>query len=242
MARPGSSAAVVLTLAVLSAGLAWGGPNRNGVLFVHTDESVSYTSDMTDYCGLSGRACPSDEDCPYDADCSTAGLQPTSGRPAAEPVVFWVLAAFPDGSCPRLKGLNFAVDYLASGTGGDPAGIHVAGWGPCAGFELPSDGWPAPGTNVSLVWDATEQSRVLPVYWFAAYVEPTEDPADEAQLFGLTADPENEVGFFGDDRVPPALDPVEAYGSFGLGGAAGMNPGLPTAVHELSWGRLKARF
>jgi len=71
------------------------GANDGGTLIVHATFPVEYTSDG-DYCGLAGLD-----------DCRDAVIRSDQ----AAPIVGHVIAAFPRGSIPRLKGIVFGLDY-----------------------------------------------------------------------------------------------------------------------------------
>ena len=190
------------------------GPNAGGVLLVHTDDSIAYTSDGV-YAGASGISCAPDPTCPpYEGytDCVEAlgRANPTSGHGSA-PSVWWVLAAFPPGtqSCPRLTGITFGADWTEA--------LTLLGYGSGGDFELPTSQWPAPGEGTAVTWQAAQRSQVAEVYWFAGYSD------YGSELFALEPHP-TQGGNFADDSVPAVLDLIDGYGTLGLNGATGSNP------------------
>jgi len=128
-------------------------------------------------------------------------------------VIFHVLAAVPEGSGPRLKGLTFRIEY-------DPERLTLADFGPCIGdldngaFELAGAGWPESATGTAIVFEYPRTDPLVTCYWFAGYVNSTGD----STFFGVTAHPDPALaGTFGDGSIPSSLDPVAEYGWLGFG-------------------------
>jgi len=100
-------------------------------------------------------------------------------------VIFHVLAAVPEGSGPRLKGLTFRIEY-------DPERLTLADFGPCIGdldngaFELAGAGWPESATGTAIVFEYPRTDPLVTCYWFAGYVNSTGD----STFFGVTAHPD----------------------------------------------------
>ncbi len=189
-----------LLLMVASPALA--GPNEGGVLVLHANPSLTFTSDIATYCGMS------------ELDlCSEAVT--TVDWVAGRKVVFHALAAFPLGSTPRLKGLSFGITY-------DPAKFVMAARGTCADFELPDGTWPAPGTGTGQSWTAGPQTGLLTeIYWFCGYAYGEQESEDSTSV-ALIPHP-TQHGLFVDDGEPQAVDSVAAYGRLGFG-TAGYDP------------------
>src|SRR5690606_20150576 len=165
------------------------------------------------------RNCLDDFFCPDNPDlaCEMQACNPTSGKAVGETAVWWILAAFPEDSCPRLVGLTM-------GLGWDPPSENMVfvGWGKCSdGLEISTDDWPEEfaGTGTAITWLSPRLTRLTEVYWFAgyAYYGPVE--------LRITAHPTQGSDFV-DDSVPGQLDPItpDRRGTFGLGGATGYNP------------------
>ncbi|MCC7141546.1 MAG: choice-of-anchor D domain-containing protein [Candidatus Eisenbacteria bacterium] len=181
-------------------------PNLGGALLVHTDDRVTYTTTQESYCGLSTLAC--DEGGPREPGAAVA----TSGRPIADVVTFWILAGFPPAADPRVTAVTFGLSYL-------PASLTPIAHGSCGDFELASASWPAPGEGTALTWNVPRRGHLFEAYWFGAYVYGTGS-------LELVPHP-TQGAFFGDDRVPAGLVPIDLFGILGFGGAGGTNPHLP---------------
>jgi hypothetical protein len=226
---------------ILAAPLALAGPNEGGVLVVH-DPGIAYTSDAN-YQGMSGVGCgqdgPSSEPytpvCPpYDPiggpdPCDPNAANPTSHMAPDVKHVWYVLAAFPTGSCPRLKTVGFRIRYDDTKVYVDPtlngaADAHV--------FSLPKPSdqtgadFPADGSGLGMSFlPATvsgppiRTSLLQELWWFAGYAVSGAEGAkvDVAAIDGSDRN-------FGDDLIPVSLDPIAGFGTLGLGGTTGHNP------------------
>ena len=214
------------------------GPNAGGVLVMHAT-TLEYTSDV-DYAGMSGVACgqdgpsfPAIQECPpYDpiggADpCIPEAANPTSTMLDDVPHVWYIMAAFPPaafplGSCPRLKTMGFRLRY-------DPTKVAVVANGAddyeiSLQLPLPSDvdqsGFPSNRSGMALsFWDA-RTSRLQEIWWFAGY---SYSGAQEATFAVEVLEGEGN-GSFVDDSFPSHLDEIAGFGVLGLGGATGYNP------------------
>lgn len=187
---------VTLSLTLALVGLALGatqslaGPHAHGALIVHWNEQLVYTDGGDDYCGQSAlSAC----------DFAVTRTDPGDGSEAA---VLTILAAFPGGSLPELRGATFGIQY-------DPE-LSVLDWGACGDFVLPTSGWPGSGEGVALTWNIAQTSWLVECAWFAV-----SDESLLAASFDVIAHP-TQGGKFADDSVPSQLDEVEFYGSFGF--------------------------
>jgi hypothetical protein len=173
--------------------LALAGANEGGVLILHANSSLTYTTGAS-YCGQSGL--------------SACSLAVTSvGWHSGRKIVFHALAAFPPESSPRMKGVSFGIDY-------DPEKFILVAKGSCADFEVNDTGWPDPGTGLGESWNDTQTSQLKEVYWFAGYAYSATDPDTTSfRLIPRALD----GGIFVDDASPRMADSVAAYGWLGLG-------------------------
>jgi hypothetical protein len=222
---------MLLVAAGLLAGpSAQAGPNDGGVLVVHATSQL-YTSDTQSYMGLSGVACGQDgppapmQACPpYDpiggADpCINTAANPTSPVAAGVPHVWYVMAAFPDPGCPRLKAVSFRIDF-------DPTKMALEAWGTDPEtFEItfPSDldeaPFPAAGSGTGLVLYPTTTSLLQELYWFAGYAY-----EGESDVTFALREKESFDDVFVDDSIPTNMDLIRGFGILGLGGTIGSNP------------------
>lgn len=162
------------------------GPNRYGVLVLHSDPELVYT-DTEAYCERT-----------MVAGCADL----VAHRNDPDPAVIHALALFPEEAPPRLRGVTFGLDF--------PDCVSLLAWESCGDFELAQEGWPAPGTGTAVTWGTTQTDPVVEVYWFAAYGIETE-PGELALIPHPTQGAD-----FADDSVPALLDPIAALGSFGF--------------------------
>ncbi len=187
--------------------------NAGGTLIWHVDETLVYTSDIDNYCGMSSIDCGFSFECPPNnaSDClqSIQDATPSGTRGVAETEVMYVFAAFPEGSCPRLAGLTFGLDY-------DDSNIFWMAYGACGNFELSEGSWPAPFSGTAITWSGAQQSNLVEAYWFAGYAYYNADTVT------LIEHP-SQGGNFANDAVPAELDPVEGFSIAGLAGATGTN-------------------
>jgi len=221
---------IAAALMITATGAAQADGNNGGVLVFHTADTVYCADD-----GVAGAGVDCDEnfgDCVDQEDCSgeITALNPTGisefgAVPARE---FYVLAAFPTDSCPRLAGVTFGINY-------DDANIFITDSGGLGDFELPANNWPSPFTGTAVTWTIAKKAELTEVYWFAAYAY------YEAGLINLSEDPV-QGGDFADDSIPPSLTEIAGFGSAGLGGATGLNPETVLPVIDQSWGNVKHLF
>ncbi|MEZ4654922.1 MAG: hypothetical protein R3E12_15375 [Candidatus Eisenbacteria bacterium] len=203
-------------LVLIALSHAQAGPNANGYLLLHTDDTLVYSSG-TDYAGQSSRECDDDFICPpyHDPACPDrkTTLDVASDR-GSDIAIWWVLAAFPPDACPRGKGVTFGARWDS------PEQIVIVDSGMAGDFEIPTPDWPhASGSGTAVVWERTNLSQMFEVYWFAGYV-----PYGTA-TFRLAPHPTQGVAF-ADDAVPANVDPIaeEHLATLGFNGALGTNP------------------
>ncbi len=228
--------ALACLILALVAPMALAGPNAGGVLVVHST-TLAYT-DTDEYIGQSGIACgqdgpefPGTQECPpYDpiggaTPCNVNAAVATSNNAAEATTVWFVLAAFAEQTCPRLKATAFAFRY-------DSTEVTVFDYGaqdpsdPQLVFELPSPSqydqqpFPASGSSMALSFTQLRTSQLQELIWFAGYSY-TGSTEPRWQLQGHA----NALNrFFVDDSVPPVEDAIEGYGYLGFEGTPGFNP------------------
>lgn len=239
---------------ILAAPIALAGPNWGGVLVVHAT-TLAFTSDTPTYVGLSGVACgqdgpafPAVQQCPpYDpiggvTPCVPNAANPTSTMPADVPHVWYVMAAFADNACPRIKSLGFQIEYDATKVQIVGQGVAVPDDAVAVKLPVPSteDGaaFPANRSGMAVSFSNPRTSQLQEVWWFAGYSYA--DAVDAT--FALKVLPGGGNDSFVDDTVPAVLDPITAFGVLGLGGTSGENPQAINPVETTSWGRLKATY
>jgi hypothetical protein len=189
--------------------LAIAGPNAGGVLLVHANTALIYTSDTTSYCGQAGlQACSlAVTSVPWDPATTT---------------VFYVMAAFPDTSQPRLKALAWGVDW-------DDSKLVILAHGSCADFDIPDGGWPASGKGIGQSFLETRTGLLTELYWFAGYAYGAELDSTSVVVIPHPL----QGGTMVDDAVPPAVDSLMAYGTLGFG-AVVATP-CPAGPDQVTW-------
>lgn len=235
----------LLSVLVVGGGLtgaALAGPNAGGVMLLHTDNAVVYTAD-TNYAGLSGHPCLPNTfgDCPEPDNlcgCSwvtSGGIKTASTRALGEVSVVWLLAAFPDNACARVKAAVFGITWT-----GDPSGSQLAfgTYGNAGDLEIPQAGWPGQNLGNAITFGSTKHGEIIELYWFSiyAYIE------TEMKVRGNPA--QGNRAEFGDDSTPALVDAVAGFGGMGFGGNPGSVPSLAcsTPTQQTSWGSIKATF
>ena len=164
------------------------GPNAGGTLLVHANEALAYCSDHSSYC----------------AEADLSNCERVDSSVEGNGVFVWfVIAAFPEESSPRLSGVLFGIEY--------DAGVSLFAHGACGDFELPGPGWPQSSSGTALTWNAPRTDLLTTAYWFAGYNYDVPNPA----RFVIVPHPV-QGGWFGDDSIPSILDPVTAYGALGF--------------------------
>jgi hypothetical protein len=160
------------------------GRNANGMMLVHTDDAIVYTS-TADYCAT---ATPD--------RCEDFGT--TSHKTIDEVTVVWLMAAFIAGSSPGVTTLQFGIHHnLPAGQGYFE---RYAACGPQP-LELPDAGWPEPGDCGNLVaYSTAVYDRAFPFYWFAIWHD------DDTNFFGTRTYPSTNEAKFVDDGNPPVED------------------------------------
>lgn len=181
-----------LSLMLLSVALlpdpACAGANRGGVLLLHAQPEIVYTTTDADHCDLS-----------LPSDCASAETELGIDRVT----IVSVLAAFDAAANPRLSGLTFGLRY--------PEGVAIVAHGACGDFELCQPGWPRSGYGTALSFNAPRTGMLEQVYWLAIGVEDVGLSSVE-----LIAHPMQGASF-ADDTIPARLDPITDFGSLGIG-------------------------
>jgi len=163
---------------------------------------LAYT-DSRDFCGESGLS-----------DCAEAVVTISTGFPVT--AVLHALAAFPEGSSPRVSAVSFGIEY-------DPEKLQLIAYQTCADFDLPTDDWPDPGSGTALWWEEARDTELTELGWFVAYAYSEAD----SSRFELTPHP-TQGGNFADDADPARLDAIEAFCVLGVGMGGGLScPGVP---------------
>jgi hypothetical protein len=128
-------------LVLCCAGLSVAGPNAGGTLILHSNPMLVYSQGES-YCGQSGLSSCED---------ALATLPFVSGAP----VVFHAIAAFPEYSSPRLKGLVFGITYDST--------FVLTDHRSCGDFELSEDYWPNPGTGTAVTFSEEARKKLADV-------------------------------------------------------------------------------
>lgn len=206
--------------------------NEGGTLLVHFNPSLTYTSDVSNYVGLSGVSCSDDlaGGCPpYNGTCYYGNdTQPTSSRGVGQAEVAFVMAAFPPGTCVRLAGAAFGIQY-------DDSHLVLTDWGQAGSFELATANWPNSGEGTAVTFaGAVGTAPVQELYWFACYAY--------APTTLRLIDHPTQGAMVADDATPSAIRPIVGFGVGGLAGADGYRPDDPTPAETSTWGMVKARY
>jgi hypothetical protein len=176
---------------VLLAGSSLAGPNAGGVLVVHYNKAAKVPSEKGYVDGGL-------------KDCKDVVNQ----APADSTVMWFVYAAFPPGSSPRLKVVCFGCKYDA-----DKVGLLRA-FPPPSALEIKRNNngtpWPGPGTGDSIAFDGRLTNPVNEIYCFAGY-------GPKGETFATCSHPDSLLGGMADDGVPSVLDGIVKYGSLGFG-------------------------
>ena len=185
----------LLLFLIVLATRATAGPNAGGTLIVHVLPPIDGCK-----CGeLLRLACDVTDPC-VDLD----GCADARSRIDGDQNQVWVvIAAFPEGSSPRLSKVAFGIEY--------PPAVAFLAESSCADTELTTDGWPSSGQGTAISWREPRKGSMQVLYWFAGYNE----YSPQAALFQLTPHP-TQGGNFGDDSVPIQLDPIAGYGALGF--------------------------
>jgi hypothetical protein len=149
------------------------------------------------------------------AACDSAVVE----APADSTVLWFLYAAFPSGSSPRLKVVTFGCQFDA-----DSVGLLWAAPRP-GSSELryePTASWPYPGSGTMMGFAEALTDSVDEIYCFAGY-------GPEGETFAVVANPDSvQGGVFADDGTPSTLDSIADFGSLGFG-MAGWHP-CPTGL------------
>ena len=192
-------AAIVVLFMAGMVGIALAGPNAGGTLILH-DTNILMIGTPCETVPICNCGQPP-------ADCPSADTE-LDGSSQSTPGLFYVYAAFPSWSSPRLMGLTWGLHYSPD--------ISIPYGGMCGDFELNDNNWPQSDTGSSVTFNNVQTSPLVLVYWFWGYRYGA--PA----VLSLRDNP-SQGGWFGDDSVPAILDPIAGYGTLGFD-----MPGQPT--------------
>ncbi|MEZ4654791.1 MAG: hypothetical protein R3E12_14700 [Candidatus Eisenbacteria bacterium] len=169
--------------------------NDGGVLVVHVQNTLVYSTSMRPPHPGGEPICG--------AGLPDRCIDAVARADGSEPVAFSILAAFPEGSFPRLAGVVFGIEY-------DP-GIHITADRSCGDYDLPEEDWPDSGTGIAVSWAQAQETWVTQICAFIGYAE----DAGPAEL--RTTPHPTQGGFFVDDTVIGDLVPIGFYPTLGFG-------------------------
>jgi hypothetical protein len=196
MRKKNRAAAAILALLMAGmaglAGSALAGPNAGGTLILH-DTNILMIGTPCENMGTCNCGQPP-------ADCLSADTE-LDGSSIPTPGLFYVYAAFPSWSSPRLLGLTWGLHYSSD--------IAFSSYGMCGDFELNDNNWPASDTGSSVTFNSVQTSPLVLIYWFWGY------RYGDPSVLSLRDNP-SQGGWFGDDSVPAILDPIAGYGTLGF--------------------------
>lgn len=206
---------------VVSAGLAFAGPNEDLVLVVQGNVDGAETD---------GDPCTS---IVLPGSCSD--LTPTA-IPDLNGVEWFLILAAREPEPLGFTTITFGVGNY------NPDATYIALFGPCnqaeGPLEIPSDDWPFPEEGTSVSWaPSCLEGNMVPVYYFGIYAYgdgtiPLGDyyPGQPSGVVSCTD--------------PPVEDVFIAYGTLGVGGAQGYNPDctIPNPARRTTWGQIKAVY
>jgi hypothetical protein len=173
-----------LTMAMLIGSPSWAGRNANGMMLVHTDDSIVYTA-TDDYCQS---ATPD----------RCEDFVNTSHKTPDEATVVWLMAAFMGSSSPAVTTLQFGIHHNLPQNQGYIERYSACGPQP---LELPDTGWPEPNDCGNLVaYGVPVYDHAFPFYWFAVWHD------DDTYFFGTRTYPSTNEAKFVDDSSPPIED------------------------------------
>ena len=174
-------------------GTASAGPNQGGTILLHYNLDIIGCEGS--WCGLVALS-----------DCEEAVVTMPGSIPGGAGVIgpWFVFAAFPTGSHPRMAATNFGIDY-------DPSQVFPMVYLPCSDRSemTASPAWPSPGSGVSLAWNTARTASLDIIYYFYGY-------GYQGETVSLTPHPIL-GGTFSDDAVPPHVDAIAGYGTLGFG-------------------------
>ena len=175
---------LVLVGLIAMCGSANAGRNANGMMLVHTNDSIVYTS-SDDYC-LS----PTPDTCEEFIN--------TSHKSPDEVTVVWFMAAFVASAIPGVTTLQFGLRHNLPPNQGYIERYSACGPQP---LELPDADWPEANDCGNLVaYGSAVYENVYPFYWFAVWHD------DDTQFLGTRTYPSTNEAKFVDDGSPPIED------------------------------------
>jgi hypothetical protein len=189
------SSSLVALLALCFPVVTLAGPNAGGVLLVHCNPATEVPGEATFVEG--GLAA-----------CDSAVVQ----APADSTVLWFLYAAFPASSSPRVAVVSFGCQFDADSVGilwsAAPPGSTALRYEPDAGGGVY---WPYPGTGELLGFATPLTGTLNEIYCFAGY-------GPQGESFSVVANPDSvQGGGFSDDGTPSLLDDIADFGSLGFG-------------------------
>ncbi len=168
------------------------GPNSNGAIIVHTNDSYTYGS-LTKCTTSYGQP----------ANCASAITRTDKSVGS----VVWFLAAFPSVSSPSVRTVYFGVNFDEANL--DPSSL-LGPCGPAGTVEIPDAGWPANNAGNSVGFGSPVAGNNL----FRFYYFQVNDSAGgiPGPYFCSAINPTGGYAAFFDDQSPPNQDNIERFG------------------------------
>ncbi len=182
-----------MSVLVLVCAPAIAGPNSNGAIIVHTNDSYTY---------LSATVCETSLGQP--ASCGDANTR-IDGR---GPAVVWFLAAFYPAASPVVASVYFGVDFDEAELN---PGAQFGVCGPPGSLEVPDAGWPARDAGNTVGFGSPIVANVLFRFYYFQIENLTGGPPLTPQ-FCSRFNPTGGYAAFYDDSFPPKQDFVSLFG------------------------------
>lgn len=169
------------------------GPNSNGAIIVHTNDSYTY---------LSATVCTTPLGQP--ASCGEANTRVDSGGPA----VVWFLAAFYPTASPVVASVYFGVDFDESELN---PGVQFGSCGPAGSLEIPDAGWPHGTTGNVVGFGSPIVGNTLFRFYYFVVENLTGGPPASPSLCSRS-NPTGRYAAFYDDSFPLSQDLISLFG------------------------------
>jgi hypothetical protein len=184
---------LVLAVFALASAPATAGPNANGAILVHTNDSYDY---------LSATACTTSLGLP--SGCASATTR--TDRPAG--TVVWFLAYFLPTANPVVSAVYFGIDFDENSLG--PI-TEFSACGPAGGLEISDAGWPANGAGNTIGFGTPIRGETLFAFYSFRVDDRSGGPPSSPYLCSAI-NPSGRYAAFIDDRFPPARDDIFLFG------------------------------